>query len=380
MTPKKPKRKKNIAKARKPSRFRRVRKPAKTKFAVKKRVGRKAGAAPVVPKKPEARKRPAKPSAIARKKTAAKKTISARLAKSATSKSRVVRVMRRVNVRISRAVPIAKILSRIPGKRTADGNIMAAKAGEVSKPEMPAELPETYGTGQLHLVARDSRWLYARWDIPRAQLQKFAKRAAAGHLSLRVYQDSPLGKLIKQADLATDSRYWFVPVASGEMRYITELGYETRRGDWVSVAFSNVVTTPPDTIAPDKGVIFATIPLHVTFAQIRKSLDAAYIGRLPLVEAVHQFQAAGSGASNEEIFVAESEWHWTPERALELDKYMGAETIRRRMQGELASLAAAQILPSGSFEWSEEADLSGLADSFTSPGGGWSGDLLCIKE
>ena len=54
-----------------------------------------------------------------------------------------------------------------------------------------ADLPESYGTQQLFLAARDPRWLYAHWDFTPAQLTKYNALSADGHLLLQLYRDAP---------------------------------------------------------------------------------------------------------------------------------------------------------------------------------------------
>ena len=63
-------------------------------------------------------------------------------------------------------------------------------------PAAPAggELPESYGTQQLFLAARDPHWLYAYWDFSREQLKKYNGLSTDGHLVLRIYRGAAEGE------------------------------------------------------------------------------------------------------------------------------------------------------------------------------------------
>ena len=240
------------------------------------------------------------------------------------------------------------------------------------------KLPEAYGTERLFLVARDPRWLYAHWDFTREQQHAYNHLARDGHLLLRIYQETPGERLVAQVKLQTDSRHWFVPVGRGETQYIAELGYRPRRGKWTAIARSSPVVTPPETIAPDTSVQLATIPPDVPLPQVLKTLDATAANKLPLVEALQAFRAAGHPGLPE-FSVSSPERHWTLQQAQELDQMAGAQRIRTRIWDEVASLTAAHILPAAvsSLELTgpDAAELIEAETNPSSPTGGWSGDL-----
>jgi hypothetical protein len=96
-----------------------------------------------------------------------------------------------------------------------------------------------------------------------------------------------------------------------------------------------------------------------------ETLGKAWAGRCPLLEAVPFRDAAGYDGLPEEAWVEVPVEPWTLAQAQELDRLTGGEDIHQRLQRELASLAAADLLPPDATEW---------PDMPTSPGGGWSGD------
>ncbi|MGA2556397.1 MAG: DUF4912 domain-containing protein [Verrucomicrobiota bacterium] len=227
-----------------------------------------------------------------------------------------------------------------------------------------ADLPESYGTRQLFLAARDPRWLYAHWDFPPAQLTKCNALSVDGHLLLRLYHDAPAGRPLLQIHLHPESRHWFVPAPHAGVKYAATLGYYDRAKKWVELARSAATFTPPDSVAEDTAVRFATIPPGVPFAQLLSLVQAAVRENVPLAEAVQQLWAEGFFGLPE---TEQIPGPWTPaqEKALAeivmLDParriWIGSlevtELIRRRLEQEKAPAGAAQpggpALPAGEF-------------------------------
>jgi hypothetical protein len=156
-----------------------------------------------------------------------------------------------------------------------------------------AELPESYGTGQLFLAARDPHWLYAHWDFSREQLKKYNALSADGHLVLRVYRGAAEGEPLSHVHLHPESRTWFIPVPAAGAKYLAELGYHDAGHKWVSLTRSGATFTPPDNLSDDTTVRFATIPPEVPFAELLAMVKGAVREHLPLVEAVQQMRAQG---------------------------------------------------------------------------------------
>ncbi|HWD17645.1 MAG TPA: DUF4912 domain-containing protein [Verrucomicrobiae bacterium] len=268
------------------------------------------------------------------------------------------------------ATPAAPVSG--PGKRFATG-----PTPPVAAPAPAAELPESYGTKQLFLTARDPRWLFAHWDFRLEQVRELNALSADGHLALRVFAHDFSGKPLDEIQVHPESRNWFVPVPRGAERYVAELGYRDRARQWVSVVHSSATLTPPDSLSDETGVRFATIPYEVPFVQLLSNVKAAIREHTPLVEAVEQLRAAGHPQLPAGPQLAGT---WTPaqEKALaeviSLDQshriWIGSleitELIRRRLQQELSSMGAAQFgLPSS---WA--AGVSSQMGSVTSPFGG----------
>lgn len=284
----------------------------------------------------------------------------------------------------------------------------------------PPKLPEAYGTGRLFLVARDPRWLYAHWDFTREQQQQFLRLATAGHLILRIFENSFSGKRVAQVDLPAAARHWFVPGGRGDTRYVAELGYR-RAGRWVRVAQSNAVTTPPETITPDTSFITATIPIEAPIVKVLETIATPAADHQPPAEvrlaaapvlAVPRLETAGPAPLPAPTPLPPTR-QWpaalpqSPARAPAQasvprqapvrtpDPAAGQQAIRLRIMNELATLSAAHILPETrpaaadvpaptSDEWQRPgrafrpltAPWPGLPVPPSSPTGGWSGDLI----
>ncbi len=250
-----------------------------------------------------------------------------------------------------------------------------------------AGLPESYGTRQLLLTARDPRWLYAQWDFSAAQVKEYNALSADKHLLLRLYRDAPGGQPVLQIHLHPESRHWFVPAPYPGVKYMATLGYFDASNEWVEAARSAATLTPPDSPAEDTAVRFATIPADVPLAQLLPAVRAAVRESAPLAEEVKHLREesfsrlpkpakiagprtpAGEKAPAEEVPHLREEGFsglpkpeeiagpWTPaqEEALaeivRLDPahrvWIGSlevtELIRRQLEHEMASISAAQL-------------------------------------
>jgi hypothetical protein len=126
-------------------------------------------------------------------------------------------------------------------------------------PEAEAELPESYGTKELFLTARDPHWLYAAWDLSAEQIRQYNALSVDGHLVLKIFKNSFDDEALLQIHVHPESRNWFVPVTEAGAKYLAELGYYNSRSQWTSVTKSAATLTPPDSLAEDTSVNFATI-------------------------------------------------------------------------------------------------------------------------
>ena len=230
-------------------------------------------------------------------------------------------------------------------------------------------LPEAYGTKRLFITARDPHWVYAAWDLTNEQLREYNAQAADGHLQLRVYKNEISGEPLSQIHLHPESRNWFIPVPEAATRYLAELGCVDTRGKWVSISKSGATFTPPDTLAEDTSVRFATLPPDVPFEHLLELVKAAVMENVPLVEALQQLRAEGFANLPKEIY---GPWSAEQERALasvvSIDKirlvWIGSleitELVRRQLQGESSSWSGALVSMPSSFGASWSSPMGGM--------------------
>ncbi len=260
-----------------------------------------------------------------------------------------------------------------PGQRYALGP--AARPEGLEKTGEPGELPEAYGTKRLHLTARDPYWVYAHWDLTREQLKHYDSLAANRHLVIRVYKNAVAGKPANEVHVHPESRNWFINVDQAGTKYLAELGYYGREDQkWVTISTSADTLTPPDTMSDDVSVWFETLPADLRFDHLIRLVKTAVSEHVPLLEAVQQLRASRFPGLPGEKAMAAGRWTAHQERALgelvTMDAvrrvWMGSleitELIRRQLQQELYSAAAAQFSVPGSW--------SGAVSSFSSPLGG----------
>jgi hypothetical protein len=195
-----------------------------------------------------------------------------------------------------------------------------------------SELPEAYGTKQLFLTARDPHWLYAHWDLTRAQLKQYNGLSIDGHLVLRIYRGALDGEPLSEIHVHPESRNWFVPVPDAGAKYLSALGYYDSARRWVTLAASGATFTPPDSLSDETTLRFATIPHDVPFEQLLSIVKNALREHVPLVEAIQQLRAQGhKGLPAPEQIQSQ----WTPAQEKALAEIVSMDQVRRIWVGSL---------------------------------------------
>ncbi|MEI7733075.1 MAG: DUF4912 domain-containing protein [Verrucomicrobiota bacterium] len=278
-----------------------------------------------------------------------------------------------------------------PGQRYALGlgtPVEHLPAGELG------ELPEAYGTKKLFLAARDPQWVYAHWDLTRAQQVEYNQLAAEGHLALRVFINAFGGRPSVEVPVHPESRNWFIHVGRGGTKCLAELGYYNAKQKWVSISKSGATLTPPDSLSEDTSVRFATLPVEVSFQDLLAAVKAAAQEHLPLAEALREiaracYESAGaeqqagafSPSHAKEIFEVLEAGSWTPEQEQALAQIISmdevrrvwigsleiTELVRRHLQRDVSSAGAAQF---GQAQPVQPGAGLGVLGSLTSPFGG----------
>ncbi len=115
------------------------------------------------------------------------------------------------------------------------------------------ELPEGYGETTLVLVARDPEWAFAYWEASPHDMA----RAGVSHseLSLRIYDvtdvDFDGSNAHSQFDIIVGAaKNWYFRVPVADRMWVADLGMVGPDGAFRTVARSNPISTPRDTISP----------------------------------------------------------------------------------------------------------------------------------
>ncbi len=128
------------------------------------------------------------------------------------------------------------------------------------------ELPATYGTQSVYLVAYDPRQLFVYWDVD------WAVAGDAVH-SLHVCRAD--GEVESQMDIARADAGRYLPVRQPGGTYFVELGRRGRDGSWQPLAFSARVTMPPEGLSGETEPKFATLPFHLSFQRLLELIQGA---------------------------------------------------------------------------------------------------------
>jgi len=131
------------------------------------------------------------------------------------------------------------------------------------------DLPRSYGTETLCLMARDPHSLFAYWDID--WKAAFGDQPArARKVYLRVWNAAGAEQVSQEVEPMAGSCQ--VAVAEAGSAYSGEIGYFEPATLWNCLAVSEVVTTPPGTLAAIGEADFATVPFHFSFQSMIDAL------------------------------------------------------------------------------------------------------------
>ena len=188
-------------------------------------------------------------------------------------------------VSIMKKVTAAK--GRAKAAKALDSSVKGAEAAPV-KPALPSmeelgELPRSYGTDSIFLVAQEPHWLFTYWDID-------ISLHPGGKTFLRI---SGEGDLIEsEIEVPFETRNWYIPVNKAGAEYTVEIGYY-RGNQWHALARSITVKTPQDKISESEDFDYATIPLHLSFQKLMENIQSTVHGGETLLQALGRLQRDG---------------------------------------------------------------------------------------
>jgi hypothetical protein len=148
-----------------------------------------------------------------------------------------------------------------------------------------AILSRVYGPPILFAIARDSRTIFASWNIDWPSV--FEKALPVDRqVHLRVCR----GDALEEKSVAVEpmAAMHYVTTAGSHGSCRVEIGYYQPAEVWHSVAMSNEVVMPPNGIAETTEVDLATIPFHVSFQQLLNLFGPA--NETELAAVISQFE------------------------------------------------------------------------------------------
>lgn len=122
----------------------------------------------------------------------------------------------------------------------------------------PRPLPSQYGRTRLTVLVRDPEWIFAFWEISGEDRQRHGMDgpAQARRMVLRVY-DTTGSRSVDDAHRYYDvpvtdqSASWYLHISQPDRTWIVDLGYYDEHGNFRTVARSNQIVTPRDSISND---------------------------------------------------------------------------------------------------------------------------------
>ena len=145
------------------------------------------------------------------------------------------------------------------------------------------ELPASYGTQSVYLVAYDPKQLFAYWDVDWAG-------APTARYGLRVCRAD--GQLETQLEISAADAGRYVPIQQPGGTYYIEMGTRGRDGAWLPAAHSPLVTMPPEGLSGELEPRFATLPFHLSFQRLLELIQHAMGTGEDLTAALSRLQAS----------------------------------------------------------------------------------------
>jgi hypothetical protein len=145
------------------------------------------------------------------------------------------------------------------------------------------DLPQSYGSDTIFLIAQEPHWLFTYWDID-------ISRHPGGKTFLRVYQEETT--IEAEIEVPFETRNWYIPVKHAGSKYTVEIGYH-RGSVWNVIARSYTIETPTDRLSESDQFNYATIPLHLSFQKLMEKIQDAIKSGETLMAALSRLQMEG---------------------------------------------------------------------------------------
>lgn len=127
------------------------------------------------------------------------------------------------------------------------------------------DLPRAYGAPILFAIPRDPHTLFAYWNVDWENV--FAQAEPVNRqVFLRVLKAN--GAEESEVSVEPMLGSYYADVARSRGPYRVELGYYQPAETWQSVAISDAVTMPPESVSENLDVDVATVPFHLSFQRM----------------------------------------------------------------------------------------------------------------
>ncbi len=159
--------------------------------------------------------------------------------------------------------------------------IPASGDGAVSR-----DLPASYDTDLLYVIARDPKSLFVYWDLNWRRLFTRAGLSAR-QVHLRIYRAD--GSIEGTHEINPFRGHCYADVASAGTGYYCEIGcFED--DEWTCLVRSGAAATPKDSMSDDISAQFATLPIHLSFQRLLDMVRATQPDGTTLARSVAELQ------------------------------------------------------------------------------------------
>lgn len=152
--------------------------------------------------------------------------------------------------------------------RTGSSSFTGGGAGEktelqvkVASPFFDSDpLPEAYGDNRIVLVPKNPQWAYSYWEIAEWKVAELKSQVGeetvrGAKLALRVYDvslktfDGNNANNYFDIELPEGVREWFIGGLNPKASYVTDIGFKTPNGQFLTLARSNNISTPSNVVS-----------------------------------------------------------------------------------------------------------------------------------
>ena len=154
------------------------------------------------------------------------------------------------------------------GYRISNGPIVRLARSDPKLPgDLPGvvELPRVYGEPLLFAIARDPRTLFVYWNVDWSTI--FENTAPVDRqVHLRLHRADGSEESAAAVEPMVGNCY--LTVSHPRETYQVKIGYYQPENIWNSVATSDAVTMPPESVSENADVDLVTIPFHLSFQRL----------------------------------------------------------------------------------------------------------------